>query len=89
MEKISELLAEARPAYRERQHKRQFALGAMCSLVAGVWFCAGVFDIVPGMIDGQFDAYYTALYDSDAAFSYDVDGANILPLDGYGLYEVS
>ena len=37
----------------------------------------------------QLEAYYAALYESDGYFTYGVAADDVLPLDGYGFYEVS
>ena len=97
MDKISELLAEAGPLYRKRRKARQFAAGTLCSLLCGVWFGAAVLlperaaVLLPERAadETQLEAYYAALYESDGYFTYGVAADDVLPLDGYGFYEVS
>jgi len=87
MDKISELLAEAKPLYQRRQREKQ-ALGAgllsMC-LALGIWVA------VPensNFSDESFDTYFTALYlNEDSAAEY-LSEDSVIPLDSYGLYEV-
>ena len=86
MDKISELLAEAGPLYRKRRKARQFAAGTLCSLL---WFGAAVLLPERAADETQLEAYYAALYESDGYFTYGVAADDILPLDGYGFYEVS
>lgn len=86
MDKVSALLAEARPLYRQRRKRRQFAAGAVCSLCCGVWFM--VTALMPAYNPAPFETYYAALYESDGYFDYNVAADEILPLDGYGFYEV-
>lgn len=89
MDKISELLAEAGPLYRKRRKARQFVAGTLCSLLCGVWFGAAMLLPERAADETQLEAYYAALYESDGYFAYDVAADDVLPLDGYGFYEVS
>lgn len=89
MDKISELLAEAGPLYRKRRKARQFAgrdavFPALRRLVRRGGAAAGA-----AADETQLEAYYAALYESDGYFTYGVAADDILPLDGYGFYEVS
>ena len=87
MDKISKLICEAKPLYQRRQ-RQKYAIGSslvsLC-LLLGVWM------VQPRQIafdDAAFDSYFTALYlNSDTVD--DFAGDEVIPLDGFGLYEVS
>ena len=88
MDKISALLAEAKPRYGQRRERGRWAAGALCSLICGVWFGATSLMQAQPMSAAQFEAYYAALYESDSYFSYNVAADETVPLNGYGLLEV-
>ena len=88
MDKISELLLEARPLYRKRRKVRRFASGVFCSLLCGVWFGASALLSGQTVEETQLESYYATLYESDGYFAYGVAADDVLPLDGYGFYEV-
>lgn len=89
MDKISGLLAEAKPLYKQRKKERRIMGGAFCSLMVGVWVGLQALLPAPALSEGQFVDYMAMLYDSDSFFAYEVESDGMLPLDGYGLYEVS
>ena len=87
MDKISMLLAEAKPLYQRREREKK-ALGtgilSLC-LALGIWVA------VPensNFSDESFDTYFTALYlDEDSVGEY-ISEDSVIPLNSYGLYEV-
>jgi len=89
MDKVSMLLAEAKPLYQRKQREKKALLGGLVSLclALGIFFAqprAAHFD------DENFDSYFTALYLSDINPDEDfIDDDGVIPLDSYGLYEVS
>lgn len=90
MDKVSMLLAEAKPLYQRRQTEKKAIFGGLISACLAL----GIFLAQPQPVnfsDDNFDCYFTALYLSDTAtddLSFDEDDA-VIPLDYYGLYEVS
>lgn len=87
MDKVSELLAEAKPLYYKRQNEKRIVLGGIMSfcLALGVWLCqpqSAHFD------EEGFDTYFTALYMSDVVAADEDSGDDVIPVDAYGLYEV-
>jgi hypothetical protein len=89
MDKVSKLLAEARPLYQRKQKEKKALFGGLIS----VCLALGIFWAEPQTThfdDENFDSYFTALYLSDTVndedFIYDDD---VIPLNSYGLYEVS
>ena len=89
MDKISGLLAEAKPLYKQRKKEHQIMAGTFCSLVIGVWVGVQAMLPAPTLSEGQFYDYMAMLYDGDSYFAYEVESDDMLPLDGYGFYEVS
>ena len=89
MDKISGLLAEAKPLYKQRKRERQILTGTLGSLVIGVWVGLQAMLPAPTLSEGQFNDYMAMLYDGDSYFAYEVESDDMLPLDGYGFYEVS
>ncbi len=86
MDKVSQLLKEARPLYIKQQREKKAFLGLMCSLclIFGVWLAQPktiAFD------EDGFDSYFTALYMNDGGYDDFVDDG-VVPLDQYGLIEV-
>ena len=59
------------------------------AMICGVWFGAAVLLPERAADETQLEAYYAALYESDGYFTYGVAADDVLPLDGYGFYEVS
>lgn len=85
MDKISQLLQEARPLYMRRQREKYVVSGSVLAfcLMCVVWLAPVRFD------EAEFDAYFTALYlntDNSVTESF-ID--EVVPTDRYGLYEVS
>ena len=89
MDKISELLAEAKPLYKQRKKERQILSGTLCSLVVAVGIGWKALLPMPTLSESQFYDYMALLYESDNYFAYEVERHDLIPLDGYGLYEVS
>ncbi len=86
MDKVSQLLQEAKPLYIKRQRDKNAFLGLICSLC----LVLGVFFVKPQTIafdEDGFDSYFTALYTNDGNCDDFVD-EGIIPLDQYGLFEV-
>jgi len=87
MDKISALLAEAKPLYRRKQNEKRAIIGSLFSLCLflGIWFYQ------PQTIhfdEDGFDSYFTALYMSDDTTIDDFGQNEVIPLDAYGLFEV-
>lgn len=86
MDKISQLLAEARPLYlRKRKQKR-----AVCGMVLSLCLCLGIWNALPKpyVFDSDgFDSYFTALYLNDGNDD-GGDDNSLIPVNRYGLYEV-
>lgn len=86
MDKISELLAEAKPLYIRRQREKKAVTAVLFSLclVLGSWLyqpTGAHFD------EDGFDTYFTALYVNDVTADDFVDDG-IVPVDDFGLVEV-
>ncbi len=87
MDKISQLLQEAKPLYIRRQNEKRTIISAICSLCV-VFF---IWSLQPKSIsfdDERFDTYFTALYQTDFSEADDFGEDSVVPLDYYGLYEV-
>ena len=87
MDKISMLLAEAKPLYQRREREKK-ALGtgilSLC-LALGIWVA------VPensNFSDESFDTYFTALYLNEDNIGEYLSQDSVIPLNSYGLYEV-
>lgn len=86
MDKIAELLAEAKPLYKRRKQEKFVFVTTCFSLILalGVWLYQPVkvsFD------EDGFDTYFTALYLSDVPADEIIDDG-IIPLDCFGLVKV-
>ena len=87
MDKVSNLIQEAKPLYIRRE-RQKYAIGStllsLC-LLLGVWVAQPrqmAFD------DEAFDSYFTALYlNSDTVDDFNSD--EVIPTDSFGLIEVS
>lgn len=90
MDKVSMLLAEAKPLYQRRQTEKKAIFGGLVSACLAI----GIFWAQPAAVsfdEENFDSYFTALYLSDTTtddLSFDEDDG-VIPIDSYGLYEVS
>ena len=87
MDKISELLQEAKPLYLKKQREKRF-LGSM---VLACCLCVGVFLGQPQKMpfnEDEFDSYFTALYLQDTSVEEEPVFEGAVPLNRYGLYEV-
>lgn len=87
MDKISELLQEAKPLYLKKQKEKRF-LG---SVALACCLCVAVFLGQPQKIsfnEEEFDSYFTALYLNDSGALEDNSFDEAIPLNSYGLYEV-
>ncbi|MBP5699015.1 MAG: hypothetical protein J6W96_05770 [Alphaproteobacteria bacterium] len=87
MDKVSKLLAEAKPLYRQKQREKR----AILSVAVSLCLCLGIWLVQPRQVvfdDAEFDNYFTALYLSDGCGDEIIDDS-VVPLDKYGLYEVS
>jgi len=87
MDKISQLLQEAKPLYIRRQNEKRTVISALCTLCL-VFF---IWSLQPKSIsfdDERFDTYFTALYQSDFSEVENCNEDSVVPLDYYGLYEV-
>jgi len=87
MDKISMLLAEAKPLYQRREREKK-ALGtgilSLC-LALGIWVA------IPensNFSDENFDTYFTALYLNEDSVGEYISEDSVIPLNSYGLYEV-
>jgi len=87
MDKVSKLLQEAKPLYLKKQREKYALLSAVCSLCLVVVLALSI-NVSPAFDEGAFDSYFTALYLNDGAVD-DMDNDNVIPLDKFGLYEVS
>ena len=87
MDKVSMLLAEAKPLY-QRREKEKKALGtgvlSLC-LALGIW---AAIPQTPNFSDENFDSYFTALYLSEDSVAEYLSEDSVVPLNSYGLYEV-
>ena len=87
MDKVSMLLAEAKPLYQRREREKK-ALGAG---VLSLCLALEIWTAVPQnsrFSDENFDTYFTALYSGDENFMEYTGEESIIPLNSYGLYEV-
>ena len=88
MDKISELLAEAKPLYKRRQREKRAIGTGMLSLCLALGIWVAVPEQRINFSDESFDTYFTALYlNEDSTVEY-FSEENIIPTDSYGLYEV-
>ena len=88
MDKVSMLLAEAKPLYQRKQKEKKALLGGMISICLAL----GIFMAQPQQTafnDDNFDSYFTALYLTDLSDSDERLYDSVIPIDAYGLYEVS
>jgi uncharacterized membrane protein len=87
MDKVSKLLSEARPLYLKKQREKYALISSFCSLCLVV-VLLGILPKAPTFDEGEFDCYFTALYLNDGVVD-DIDDDSVIPLDKFGLYEVS
>lgn len=88
MDKISKLLAEARPMYQRKKRERRAMAGVFFSFLLFV----GIWTTVPTAVpfdDNGFDTYFTALYLSDDLLTDEGIYDGVLSFDIYGLYEAA
>lgn len=87
MDKVSQLLQEAKPLYIRRRNEKRTVISALCSLCL-VFFMWSLQPRDVSFDDARFDAYFTALYQNDFLEADDFIEDSVVPLDDYGLYEV-
>lgn len=87
MDKVSQLLQEAKPLYIRRRNEKRTVISALCSLCL-VFFMWSLQPRDVNFDDARFDAYFTALYQNDFPETDDFIEDSVVPLDDYGLYEV-
>ena len=87
MDKISELLQEAKPLYLKKQREKRilWQTSATLCLLFAVWF---VQPQKTSFDDDGFDNYFTALYLNDIPAVDEQYSDGNIPLDRFGLYEV-
>jgi len=86
MDKISELLAEAKPLYVRRQREKK----AVITMFFSLFLALGIWAYQPTKVnfdEDGFDTYFTALYMNDF-LSDDFADDGIVPVDDFGLIEV-
>ena len=88
MDKVSQLLAEAKPLYLKKQKEKRAVLSGLFSLALffAVWQYP-VKTVAPSFSEEGFDSYFTALYMNDTEIGDDFYDENI-GYDAYVLYEV-
>ena len=87
MDKVSQLLKEAKPLYLKKQREK-YALtsfGFSCVLALMIF---GAYPKPVTFDTEQFDSYFTALYFNEGIGGDDLSTDEVIPLDTYGLYEV-
>lgn len=87
MDKISQLLQEAKPLYLKKQREKRifWRTAATFCLLLGIW----VMQPQKNPFDEEgFDNYFTALYLQDLSVGEDMTFDSAIPFDCYGLYEV-
>ena len=88
MDKISQLLAEAKPLYLKKQKEKRVITGSVFSLVLLLAVFSGTSDQTTTFDEDKLDSYFTALYINEADPLDDIND-NTNWLETYGLYEVS
>lgn len=87
MDKISELLQEAKPLYLKKQKEKRILWRSVCTFC----LCCAVWLMQPQKVsfdEERFDSYFTALYLEDISITDEPYFEGAVPLNRFGLYEV-